>query len=120
MSKELEAFDRVWEDCSKIDLDYVSKHNLMDDLREIKKALTPPTEEEICEHLNESFGLKGKNTTLHFIYDKESKEFRMVDEKNYVYRYISTKRINEDAIELIDLDIDDLIILGRFYEGEIK
>jgi len=39
MSKELEAFNRVWEDCSKLDLDYVSKHNLMDDLREIKKAL---------------------------------------------------------------------------------
>jgi hypothetical protein len=31
MSKELETFDRVWEDCSKLDLDYVSKHNLMDD-----------------------------------------------------------------------------------------
>ncbi len=39
MTKELEAFERVWEDCSKLDLDYVSKHNLMDDLRGIKKAL---------------------------------------------------------------------------------
>ena len=39
MSKELEAFKRVWEDCSQLDLDYVSKHNLMDDLREIEQAL---------------------------------------------------------------------------------
>ncbi len=44
MSKELEAFERVWEDCSQLDLDYVSKHNLMDDLREIKKALTDYTQ----------------------------------------------------------------------------
>lgn len=35
-----EVFERVWEDCSKLDLPYVSKHNLMDDLRTIKQALT--------------------------------------------------------------------------------
>jgi hypothetical protein len=119
MSKELEAFNRVWEDCSKLDLDYVSKHNLMDDLREIKKALTPPTEKEVCKHLNESFGLNRHNTNLHFIYDKESREFRMVS-KNKIYRYISTKRQDDDAIALIDLDIDDIAILGRFFESEMK
>ena len=46
MSKELETFNRVWEDCSKLDLDYVSKHNLMDDLREIKQALQQAQKQE--------------------------------------------------------------------------
>ena len=46
MSKELEAFNRIWEDCSKLDLDYVSKHNLMDDLREIKQALEQAQKQE--------------------------------------------------------------------------
>jgi len=85
----------------------------------IKQALTPPTADEVCEHLNESFGLKGRDTMLHFIYDKQSREFRMVS-KSKVYRYISTKRQSDDSIELIDLDIDDIIILGLFFKGEIK
>ena len=46
MSKELAAFNRAWEDCSKLDLDYVSKHNLMDDLREIKQALQQAQKQE--------------------------------------------------------------------------
>ncbi len=87
---------------------------------DLKQSLTPPTQEEVCKHLNESFALNRHNTTLHFIYDSESREFRMVDENNKVYRYISTIRLTDKAIELIDLDIDDLIILGRFYEGEMK
>ncbi len=124
MSKELEALrnfisecENDWKTQPKRLVDGAINSNVSKYMDSLKSILTPPTEEEVCEHLNESFGLKGKNTTLHFIYDKESKEFRMVDEKNYVYRYISTKRVNEDAIELIDLDIDDIIILGRFYES---
>ena len=114
MSKELEAIEKIRT---------ILGENLgiwvCEEYAILVQSLTPPTADEVCEHLNESFGLKGKNTTLRFIYDKESREFRMVSQ-NVVYRYISTKRMSDDAIELIDLDIDDIIILGRFYEGEIK
>ena len=100
MSKELEALYKI----SQIEFetgDYMNDDGYMMTIvgtemyAILLKALTPPTaKNEVCEHLNESFGLKGKNTTLHFIYDKESKEFRMVIffSKNVVYRYISTKR----------------------------
>lgn len=112
MSKELEALEYLkpfrWED-----------KKAKEAYELLKKSLTPPTAEEVCEHLNESFGLKGKNTNLHFIYDKESREFRMVSQ-GQVYRYISTKRQSEDSIEFIDLDIDDIVILGQFYKGESK
>jgi len=93
----------------------------IDNIRLIKKlideqTLKTPTQEEVCEALNKSFNINREYTDLHFIYDKESQEFRMVSQ-NVVYRYISTNRLDDDAINFIDLDIEDIIILGRFYGG---
>lgn len=125
MSKELEALYDIgeieFEDIKSFydDAGDITKVKYTNQFAIIERALALPTADEVCEHLNEKFGLKRIPTTLHFIYDKESKEFRMVSQ-NVVYRYISTKRMSDDAIELIDLDIDDIIILGKFYEGEIK
>lgn len=108
MSKELEAFDRVWEDCSKIDLDYVSKHNLMDDLREIKKALTPPTSDEVCEALSDYYGIE-------VVYDKQFKEFRKG------FRVVAYPRENiYNEFDLLGIPPHLITLVGRFYEGEIK
>ena len=110
MNKELEALrKKILKNC-RCDIKCLEYDNLL-------KALTPPTEEEVCEVLDKSFNINREDTDLHFIYDKESQEFRMVSQ-NVVYRYISTKRLDNDAINFIDLDIDDMIILGRFYEGK--
>lgn len=118
MSKELEALKILKANAILFDDGTDFGASTLEAINDLDIYLTPPTEEEVCEHLNESFGLKGKDTNLHFIYDKESREFRMVSQ-GQVYRYISTKRQSEDSIEFIDLDIDDIVILGRFYEGEI-
>ena len=106
MSKKLEAFSRVWEDCSKLDLDYVSKHNLMDDLREIKQALTPPTEEEVCEALSEYFGKK-------VFVDKRYKISAFVVERGSSVAYINAR----NRLCLTQLPPHLVTLIGRFYEG---
>ena len=108
MSKELEAFDRVWEDCSKLDLDYVSKHNLMDDLREIKKALTPPTADEVCKALSDYFG---------FDYYYQDGYFYKSDGIKYIY---PLKVSGFTEIQLYDGHLPPHLItlIGRFYEAQ--
>jgi len=115
MSKELEAFNRVWEDCSKLDLDYVSKHNLMDDLREIKQAITPPTADEVCKELIDYF----KKSKYHgyidtAYYSEEGKYFYTEDEnRSLVALMFDNYYIHEIPPHLITL-------IGRFYEGVRK
>ena len=104
MSKKLEAFSRVWEDCSKLDLDYVSKHNLMDDLREIKQALTPPTAEEVCEALE---NYSGRLTSY------KEKHNTFFDDVGYIcfsIKKLIYLRRNALPPHLITL-------VGKFYEG---
>ena len=107
MSKELEAFDRVWEDCSKLDLDYVSKHNLMDDLREIKKALTPPTADEVCEALSEYLKEPIKYVRTSFVNERETAEVCGL--------------FGLDNYDLVDFNTPLpprlITLIGRFYEG---
>ena len=108
MSKELEAFDRVWEDCSKLNLDYVSKHNLMDDLREIKKALTPPTADEVCEALSEQL-----KTQIKIGKNKHGITF------NYAETGKKIISLNYDLIHInVQLPYNLITLIGRFYEAQ--
>jgi len=112
MSKELEAFERVWEDCSQFDLDYVSKHNLMDDLREIEQALTPPTEEEVCKALSEY--LKPhytRNVKVTF----ENNEFVFFERR--IVQYVGG---NIWFNLPIDFPPHLITMLSRFFEGKVK
>ena len=117
MSKELEAFDRVWEDCSKLDLDYVSKHNLMDDLREIKKALTPPTADEVCEALSEYLQRKVNIYSDNTFYYTEQRQIGECDE--IICGYGWENEHHTIAFE-IDLPPNLITLIGRFYEGVEK
>jgi hypothetical protein len=112
MSKELEAFDRVWEDCSKLDLDYVSKHNLMDDLREIKKALTPLTADEVREALQIFWGNNYKVnvsiTNQIFIESKKDKDGDSCIEWD-------GEKIYFDWMPCYPPHL--ITLIGRFYEG---
>ena len=67
----------------------------------IKKALTPPTEDEVCKALSE----------LNILWDVKTK---------YLYRIITTSAISYPIeVKLIELPPRLIIMLGRFYEGEI-
>jgi len=112
VSKELEAFDRVWEDCSKLDLDYVSKHNLMDDLREIKKALTPPTADEVCEVLSKKVKRPVKFDGDNFYYIEQRQYYDECDEIICGWSY-SPKELSFET----DLPPRLITLIGRFYEG---
>jgi len=117
MKKELEAWNKIKRNINLLQMK-LGSHEHDNDIKIVEKALTPPTAEEVCEALDKSFNINREDTDLHFIYDKESQEFRMVSQ-NVVYRYISTNRLDDDAIDFIDLDIEDIVILGRFYGGLI-
>ena len=111
MSKELEAFDRVWEDCSKLDLDYVSKHNLMDDLREIKKALTPPTADEVCEELERYVPHK-------VTYNKERYSFESYSHFGTTFTICQFhENTNISWNNTIQLKLKTLSLIIHFYEG---
>lgn len=90
-------------------------------IKELDYMLTPPTEEEVCEALNKLWKLDNKpHTTLHFVYDKIKKEFKMVNKDETEYRYISVNRWSDNSIQFVDLDLETLSLLGRFYEGVVK
>lgn len=119
MSKELNALSEIKNELDGI---YGCPPRYPEELKEhietVEKALTPPTADEVCDALNKLWKFDKKpHTTLHFTYDKLSKEFKMVDENNIEYRYISVNRWSDNAISLVDLDLETLSLLGRFYEG---
>ena len=116
MSKELEALRTI----KRL---VINKHGYGDDYQEeidtIKQALTPPTEQEVCEALDKLWKLdKNIHTSLHFIFNKKDNEFQMVDGDNKVWRYISFTRDSEDAMTLLDLPPHLLKMVSWFYEKE--
>jgi uncharacterized FlaG/YvyC family protein len=104
-TKESEA--QMWKD----------KYNAK--VKEHKKdlELNKPTAADVCKVLDSLWNLDKIKTTLHFIYDEPSKEFRMVDEENRVFRYISVDRWDDDAMQLTDLSYEALSLIGNFYRG---
>ena len=108
MNKELEAVERVWEDCSQLDLDYVSKHNLMDDLREIKQALTPPTADEVIKALSEHY--------KHYdIYVSTTNTIYIKEDGYSIYEIYC----NDGLLEIDDSNLPPHLItmIGKFYES---
>ena len=79
----------------------------------VRKALTSPTSEEVCEALSESVKEK-------VIYNERDKMFGFINFDGEFYELVS--------LHLSGLDFDDiynykphlLIMLGKFYEGVVE
>jgi len=105
MSKEMEALK-----------DLIKRNNAIreeghfhigtDTINIIKKALTPPTAEEVCEALKSYFG----HHVDKIFYDNESKSFRDEINPNLV-EYLF------DITYLKDIPPSLITLIGRFYEG---
>ncbi len=62
--KELELIERIYDDCAKLNLDYLSQHNLMADIVELKEALT-----ELERLQNKEVPMKVKKTRVYSGYN---------------------------------------------------
>ena len=90
----------------------------------MKKALTPPTAEEVCEALDKWYiDLTGDLLIANindFTYDKDEKRFykRML---NQPHQMTICKLDTNDCIQLREpLHPHLFTLIGRFYEGEIR
>lgn len=99
MNKEEQALSCVIEEL----INQGVKTKLNKELNILIQALTPPTEEEVCEALSE-----WTNETV--IYDKERKDFYYWFQENEKV-YIADFKLNELSNKCITL-------IGRFYEKE--
>ena len=80
---------------------------------EMEKALTPPTEQEVCEALKERFGKTVKmDSDKSFYYSFVSQHYGEIDEiicgYSWEYDYIYFEK---------DLPTNLVIMIGKFYEG---
>ena len=113
MTKELEALEYIGKN-----YEYIDKHqrpnllNIADEYNIIKKALTPPTSEEVCEALREWFK-KQKIDDDGIKYDKKYKAF--VNGSFILVNYIDDMLLFE-----VLLPSQLLIMLGKFYEGVVE
>ncbi len=127
MTKELEDRLKVLNEFEKYEgnLEHLSSSNILNVFNElennlkcienaykdrilslIRKALTPPTAEEVCEALNEH--LEGE-----IIYDWENKRFEFEIDGTEVVRmtWRGTVRLNSSFPPHL------IVLIGRFYEG---
>ena len=112
MSKELEALERLFSNLDK----YMGYYDEQDchvenggelDYDLVKKALTPPTADEVCKALSDYFG---------FNYYYQDEFFYKSDGNKYVY-LLKVSGFTE--IQLYDGHLPPRLVtlIGRFYEG---
>jgi hypothetical protein len=110
MSKELEALKNM----SKIEFKTLDNGSviLLEDTKSyaiVEQALTPPTEEEVCEFLRLAFGYV-------FEYDKKAKWFYKINEEGS--HLLFCWLMPDGTIKFFeDFKPEIHIMIGRFYEG---
>lgn len=110
MSKELEALKRLWEETKENT--NTSPFSNRSDYDKIREALTPPTEEEVCEALNEHFKYDKVG------YNKYERVFIFVegDRKD---GYITRCNKYHDTYGIVGYALPPHLItlIGRFYQS---
>ncbi len=116
MTKELEALERLAN--GVIDGSYYRQATdssvlVKQDKDVVKKALIPPTADEVCEALKERFGKTVKmDSDKNFYYSFVSQHYGEVDEIICGYSW------DDGCISFEkDLPTNLVIMVGRFYEG---
>ena len=124
MSKELEALEQIKashfqahiesENIGDFDIWFEEYYNLL------RKALTPPTADDICEELEEYFYRCVGKACPCLKYEKDTKKFVYID------------GLTEDVYELVTLEKHGYIhfgtslpphlveMIGKFYKGKMK
>ena len=106
MSKELEALE-VLQNYVQVNEPLENQKPYLKRLDVIRKALTPPTAEEVCEAIQNEY-------IITILYDEEKQSFGYYDEGEWEYitliadGYLHTRH---------ELKIKTIILIGRFYEG---
>ena len=106
----LEALERILSYVKLDEYDYETR-GVGDAERLIRKALTPPTADEVCMALSKEFGHT-------YYYDEELRDFwcEEFDSDDHMQTwYLSNEPLNE----LVDYP-HLVTFIGRFYEGEVK
>ena len=118
--KELEALELLnnradWY-CSEAPVNYDEcKVKSKEAYELVKKLLTPPTSEEVCKAIEESY--LSNVAEMGVIYDSANKAFRMKKTYNCICEYDEyEKKINYHWIVTPELSI----LIGRFYQGVEK
>ena len=108
MSKKLEALEQIKasHETAHIDSENYGDFEVWfeDYYKIIEKALTPPTEEEVCKALNEYFGQTIVFNSGSFMNERETAEVCAIGNLGLVY---FNEHLSPHLITLI----------GRFYEG---
>jgi len=107
MSKELEALKNVRENIWNIPMKYIDE-TIHEKLDIIKRALTPPTQEEVCEALSAWAGKKIKYLPL------TDKNYECFTDGKYHY-FVNDIDCNE-VIEWLPCPVYIMSLIGRFYE----
>lgn len=121
MSKELEALNELSYRLASVDTSNTIEEAHDDVFPIIRKALTPPTSDEVCEALNKWYVDITDDlliaTINDFTYDKDKKRFykRML---NQPYQMTMCRLDTNDCVQLREPLPPRLItLIGRFYEG---
>jgi len=85
-------------------------------LANVKKALTPPTEEEVCEALSE--WLDVENIIHYGKVRKSDGGFYFYNEEDYDDYIVEYDEINKTLLFTNYLPINLITMIGRFYESE--
>ncbi|MDY0140051.1 MAG: hypothetical protein RBR50_10145 [Candidatus Izemoplasmatales bacterium] len=105
MSKELEALNELSHRLASVDTSKTIEEAHYDVFPIIRKALTPPTADEVCEALSEYLGCDVTFKDNVFWY-----KTIIYDNEQWV-RDISLKDLSNDK------RFDLITLIGRFYEG---
>ena len=128
--KELEALERITNEWLREGQRYGNMEHAKEDYAILKKALTPPTVDEVCKALSEYYSKK-ELSFVKVLYYTDFKE--KMDSEHFFYykrKYIDLNgREQEPKIYIgnilkgrmgfhsANLPIHLIIMIGRFYEG---
>lgn len=107
MSKPLEALDEI----EYLAFDAHLGETIIDEIKKIKQALAPPTEEEVCEALEDWF--KGDFSEIKIVYTKKA-----FIEVNYDGDIICGLEGGFVIWNNVDLPPHIITMIGRFYEAQ--
>jgi predicted phosphoribosyltransferase len=105
MSKELEAIRVLKDNAILFDDGTDFGASMLEAISDLEKALTPPTDDEVCKALSEHYHIKVE-------YDKRFKQF----ESEHTWY----AELRDGLLYIDELPPHLITLIGRFYEGEIK
>jgi hypothetical protein len=116
MSKELKMLELIDIYITLDDYDRETS-GVAEAIRLVKKALTPPTANDVCKALSEWFNKDVPNCyQTDFYYFEKEKAFYLDNINFIVYYRENTLRFNTN----FPLPPHLITLIGKFYEGEVK